>query len=85
MMITCCSKHVEAWNKYIKKQCVKLGINQNYVKMHGQQNIKLYTLFWHKETFASNLIILHFAAVDCVQKFIKGSYEALVFIYTEQV
>jgi hypothetical protein len=35
-----CSKHVEAWNKYIKKECVKLVINQNYVKMHGQQNIK---------------------------------------------
>jgi hypothetical protein len=40
MMSTCCSKHVEAWNKYINKDCVKLGINQNYVKMHGQQNIK---------------------------------------------
>jgi Fe-S cluster biosynthesis and repair protein YggX len=40
MMSTCCSKHVEAWNKYIKKQCVKLVINQNYVKMHGQQNVK---------------------------------------------
>jgi hypothetical protein len=42
MMSTCCSKHVEAWNKYIKKECVKLVINQNYVKMHGQQNIKLW-------------------------------------------
>jgi hypothetical protein len=40
MMSTCCSKHVEAWNKYIKKECVKLVIDQNYVKMHGQQNIK---------------------------------------------
>jgi uncharacterized protein with gpF-like domain len=40
MMSTRCSKHVEAWNKYIKKECVKLVINQNYVKMHGQQNIK---------------------------------------------
>jgi hypothetical protein len=40
MMSTCCSKHIEAWNKYIKKKCVKLVINQNYVKMHGQQNIK---------------------------------------------
>jgi hypothetical protein len=27
-MNTCCSKHVEAWNKYIKKECVKLVINQ---------------------------------------------------------
>jgi hypothetical protein len=29
MMSTCCSKHVEAWNKYIKKECVNLVINQN--------------------------------------------------------
>jgi hypothetical protein len=41
MMSTDCSKNVEAWNKYIKKECVKLIINQNYVKMHGQQNIKI--------------------------------------------
>jgi hypothetical protein len=40
MMSTCCSKHVEAWNKYIEKECVKLVINQNYVEMHSQQNIK---------------------------------------------
>jgi hypothetical protein len=40
MMSTFCSKHVEAWNKYTKKECVKLVINQNYVKMHGQKNIK---------------------------------------------
>jgi hypothetical protein len=40
MMSTCCSKHVEAWDKYIEKECVKLDINQNYVEMHGQQNIK---------------------------------------------
>jgi hypothetical protein len=46
MMSTCCSKHVEAWNKYIKKECVKLVINQNYVKMHGQQNIKLWSLLF---------------------------------------
>jgi hypothetical protein len=43
MISTCCSKHVEAWNKYIKKECVKLVINQNDVKMHGQQNIKWLT------------------------------------------
>jgi hypothetical protein len=30
MMSTCCSKHVEAWNKYIKKERVKLVINQKY-------------------------------------------------------
>jgi hypothetical protein len=40
MMSTCCSKHVEAWNKYIEKECVKLVIKQNYIEMHGQQNIK---------------------------------------------
>jgi diketogulonate reductase-like aldo/keto reductase len=40
MMSTCCSKHVEASNKYIKKECIKLVITQNRIKMHGQQNIK---------------------------------------------
>ena len=30
LMSTCCSKHVQAWNKYIEKGCVKLVINQNY-------------------------------------------------------
>jgi hypothetical protein len=35
-----CSKHVEAGNKYMKKECVKLVTNQNYVKMHGQQNMR---------------------------------------------
>jgi hypothetical protein len=49
MMSTCCSKHVEAWNKYIKKESVKLVINQNYVKMHGQQNIKFSA--WIMNTF----------------------------------
>jgi hypothetical protein len=29
MMSTCCSKYVEAWNKYIEKVCVKMVINQN--------------------------------------------------------
>jgi hypothetical protein len=29
MMSTCCSKHVEALNKYIEKECDKLVINQN--------------------------------------------------------
>jgi hypothetical protein len=36
-----CSKHVENWNKYIKKElCFKLVIYRNYTEMHGQQNIK---------------------------------------------
>jgi hypothetical protein len=26
-----CSKHVEAWNKYIKEEFVKLVINQAYI------------------------------------------------------
>jgi hypothetical protein len=40
MMSTCCSKNVEAWNKYIEKEYDKLIINQNYVEMYGQQNVK---------------------------------------------
>jgi hypothetical protein len=39
-MSTCCSKYVEVKNKYIKKECIKLVIIQNCIKMHGQQNIK---------------------------------------------
>ena len=34
-----CSKHVQKWNKHIKK-CVKLVIKTNCTEMHGQQNIK---------------------------------------------
>jgi hypothetical protein len=46
-MMSTCSKHVEAWKKYIKKECDKLVINQNYVEMHGQQNIKFCSiLIW---------------------------------------
>jgi hypothetical protein len=40
MMRTGCWKHVEAWNKYIKKECIKLVITENRIKMHGQQNTK---------------------------------------------
>ena len=47
MMSTCYSKHVQAWNKHIEKECIKLVIIQNYFEMHGQQNIKL-CLFLHK-------------------------------------
>ena len=47
MMSTFCSKHVEAWNKHIEKECIKLVINQNYVEMHGQQNIKFLVLPFH--------------------------------------
>ena len=38
-----CSKHVEKWNKHIKK-CVSLVINTNCTEMHGQQNIKFSVL-----------------------------------------
>jgi hypothetical protein len=31
-------------NKYIKKECMKLVVTQNCIKMHGQQNIKFYRL-----------------------------------------
>ena len=50
MMSTCCSKHLEAWNKHIEKECIKLVVIQNYFEMHGQQNIK-YTriMFWYTE------------------------------------
>ena len=51
MMSTCCSEHVEAWNKYIEKECVKLVISQKYVEMHGQQNIKLNE--FHNESYFS--------------------------------
>jgi hypothetical protein len=43
-----CSKHVEDWNKHIRKKelCVRLVIYQNYTEMqHGQQNIKFVLLF----------------------------------------
>ena len=34
-----CSKHVEKWNKHIKKKCVNLAINTKYTEINGQQNI----------------------------------------------
>ena len=40
MMNTCCSKNVEAWNKHIEKECIKLVTTQNDCEMYGQQNIK---------------------------------------------
>jgi len=49
------------------------------------ENAKFCTLFSYKETFAGNLITLCSAAVDCVQKYIKSSYEALIFIYAKEV
>jgi hypothetical protein len=33
-MSTFCSKHLEVWNKYIAKVCIKLVINQNYVLLY---------------------------------------------------
>jgi len=35
-----CSKHVEIWNKHIRKKelCVKVVIYKNHTEMHGQQN-----------------------------------------------
>ena len=37
-----CSKHVENWNKYIRKieSCIRLVVFKNWTEMHGQQNIK---------------------------------------------
>jgi hypothetical protein len=37
MMSTCCSKHLEEWNKYIKKEGVKLVVNQNDMQCHLQK------------------------------------------------
>jgi hypothetical protein len=47
--------------KYIKKECVKLAINQNYVKMHGQQNIKYMYIVIHTcaGTYTSYIHIVH--------------------------
>jgi hypothetical protein len=57
MMSTCCSKHVQAWNKYIEKECFKLVINQSYVEMRGQQNIKnLQAKFMCLQTVGAELI-----------------------------
>jgi hypothetical protein len=40
MMSTCCSKHVEAWNKYVDKECVKLIINQNLLPFRISSSIR---------------------------------------------
>jgi hypothetical protein len=45
MMSTCCSKHVEAWNKYIKKECVKLVINQSKLQTYLNVILKLFLVF----------------------------------------
>jgi hypothetical protein len=38
-----CSKHVENWNKYIKKNCASnWSFTKNHNEMHGQQNIQFY-------------------------------------------
>jgi hypothetical protein len=38
-----CSKHVENWNNYIKKNCALIWpFTKNHNMMHGQQNIKFY-------------------------------------------
>jgi hypothetical protein len=56
MMSTCCSKHVGGWNKYIEKECVKLVINQNYVEMHGQQNISYIFVKVHSFIGFNNIV-----------------------------
>jgi hypothetical protein len=47
MMSTCCSKNVEAWNKYIKKERVKLVVNQKKNKgtLHEDQFIHFWSYF----------------------------------------
>jgi hypothetical protein len=39
-----------AGQEYSKKECVKFVINQNYVKMHGQQNMK-FDLFKSEQNY----------------------------------
>ena len=40
-----CPKHVENRNKHTRKElCIKLVIYKDYTKMHGQQNIKFYSI-----------------------------------------
>jgi hypothetical protein len=50
MISTCCSKHVEARNKHIEKECVKLVIDQNVsvaltmVTIDLKQDVEFYFL-----------------------------------------
>jgi hypothetical protein len=44
MMSTCCSKHVQVWNKYSEKECVKLVINQNWA-YHTSSNRNVTRIF----------------------------------------
>ena len=57
MMRTYCSKYVEAWNKHIEKECIKLVIIQNYFEMHGQQNIKFVLEFMNFEIAYSVIFV----------------------------
>jgi hypothetical protein len=57
MMSTCCTKHVEARNKYIEKECVKLVVNQNYVILIPFPLPQ----WWHERAS-----ILHYMYIACV-------------------
>jgi hypothetical protein len=50
-------------NKYIKKECIKLVINQNCIKMHGQQNIKFATTCFSCSPPYLNLLVTYFTFV----------------------
>ena len=74
MMSTCCLKHVEAWNRHIEKECIKLVIIQNYVEMHGQQNIKKHSFeFPSSRSRKSQHVVMQFfssqaRAIECLSK-----------------
>ena len=46
MMSTCCSKHVEAWNKHIEKECIKLVINQHKLMHLLSLSTLIYDILW---------------------------------------
>jgi len=51
-----CSKHVENWNKCIRKKELCVNLDKNWTVMHGQQNIK-YKLCLHiRSHFKYNLL-----------------------------
>jgi hypothetical protein len=48
MMSTCCSKHVQAWNKYIEKECVKFINNQNGFGCHYFNQLIDFHKYWYE-------------------------------------
>ena len=83
-----CSKHVENWNKHIRKKelCVKLVIYKEYTEMHGQQNIKCSHLFGFScSTIVSPNLIVEFVSgwSACVDS--NNIHKSVFFIRTVQL